>query len=349
MKKECEANVTFQTKESQAMSEDQRLLALQAWLSKVLALSTVKLSLLSGDASFRRYFRVYKGNKTYVAMDAPPSLEYCEPYILISKTFRRLGLHTPEIYESDITRGFLLISDFGDNLYLDLLNEKTADELYQRALNDLLIIQRCEKIENYDLPSFDKATYLQEMNLFREWHLEKFLNIELTKEDHEILEEVFVLLIREALSQPKVCTHRDYHSRNLMLDHQKVGILDFQDALWGPITYDLLSLLRDCYIDWPPSKVEAWALAFQKRLLSEKLLSMDDPKVFMRWFDWIGLQRNLKCIGIFSRLKIRDQKSHYLKDIPRVIDYAYQVCQRYSDFKPLKELFDRYLLTYKTF
>lgn len=246
---------------------DERFHQLQAWLSG--EISYQRLSPLAGDASFRRYFRVHCGKESYVAMDALPIKENCRSFMAIAKTFYGLGLNVPIIYAEDAERGFLLMTDFGDTLYLDALTAENAGELYQRAFDELILIQSCKKIEGHALPPFDKSLYYQEMSLFHEWYLQKHLKISLSQMEFETLDRIYHLLINDALSQPQVCTHRDYHSRNLMLipSSKRPGILDFQDAVWGPVTYDLLSLLRDCYIDWPPAQVEAWALSFQQQLI----------------------------------------------------------------------------------
>ncbi|ABS76764.2 aminoglycoside phosphotransferase family protein [Coxiella burnetii] len=316
---------------------------LESWLNTVLEQPFKRLSLLPGDASVRRYFRVYCKDITYVAMDASLQKESCEAFIAIAKAFYKLGLNVPVIYAEDKKQGFLLLTDFGDQLYAHALNKKTADELYRRAFNDLLRIQSCQKIEDYALPQFTADLYYQEMSWFRDWYLEKYLKTPLSLKEEETLENIFQLLIKTALSQPQICAHRDYHSRNLMVvaNHHQPGILDFQDALYGPVTYDLLSLLRDCYIDWPIDQVETWVLAYQRQACQAGLLEEKDEREFLRWFDWIGLQRHLKCIGLFARLNERDGKPLYLQYIPRVMRYAWAVCERYSEFKGLKSLLEK--------
>lgn len=322
---------------------NERLEMLKDWLQGNLESPVQRVLPLPGDASFRRYFRVYCGNSTYVAMDAPPEKESCKPFVAIARSFYKLGLNVPVIYAEDIKRGFLLLTDFGDQLYLDALTPKTCHNLYQKAFDDLLLIQSCHNIEDYVLPKFDAALYIDEMSWFRDWYLQHFLKVSLSNSELAALDHIYSLLIDDALSQPQVCVHRDYHSRNLMVVNKtaRPGILDFQGAVWGPITYDLLSLLRDCYIDWPPEQIEKWVLAFHKQVLQAGLLQEENPKRFLRWFDWIGLQRNLKCIGIFARLNERDHKPAYLQYIPRVIKYAKGVCDRYPAFADLKLLLNK--------
>ncbi len=323
--------------------QDEREQQLQVWLAGVLETPYRRLIPLAGDASFRRYFRVDCGETSYVAMDAPPDKESCLPFVAIAKTFLKLGLNVPVIYAEDVSRGFLLLTDFGDELYVNALTKENANELYQHAFDDLLLIQSCTEIEGYVLPRFNRELYYKEMSLFRDWYLIKHLGISLSKMEWETLEEGFQLLIEAALAQPQMCVHRDYHSRNLIRvpESRQPGVLDFQDAVWGPVTYDLLSLLRDCYIDWPPEQVELWALHYQKQVTRVGLLEEVSQQQFLQWFDWIGLQRHLKCIGIFTRLKERDNKSSYLQYIPRVIRYAKSVCERYPELTDLNHFFER--------
>lgn len=322
--------------------QDERFQALRAWLNDALVMPIKQLSPLPGDASFRRYFRVYCGSQTYVVMDAPPAIESCDSFIAIAKAFHQLGLNVPIVHLEDKKCGFLLLTDFGDRLYVDALNENTVEDLYQRAFNDLLLIQACQKIEGYQLPRFTPELYYREMSLFRDWYLERRLKIRLSAGESAALENIFQLLIEVALSQPQVCVHRDYHSRNLMVvnNYSQPGLLDFQDAVFGPVTYDLISLLRDCYIDWPPERIETWVFRYHQQACEAGMdvLKETNKKQFLRWFDWIGLQRHLKCIGLFSRLNECDQKPMYLQYIPRIIRYTERVCERYPEFEALKPL-----------
>jgi len=312
--------------------------ARQNWLTSNLP-AYKSLQPLAGDASFRQYFRLHSDGVSYVLMDAPPKKESCRAFIAIAHTFQQLGLAVPEIYHADPEQGFLLLSDFGDCQLLDNLSEQTADTHYHRAFDNLLTLQKCQHITNYTLPSFDETLYQAELDLFRDWYLDRHLGLSLSAAHRNVLDQTNRLLIEAALAQPQVCVHRDYHSRNLMvLPDGHLGILDFQDAVWGPITYDVISLLRDCYIAWPFERVRAWTLAFQQRLLEENLLGEEDPDLFLRWCDWMALQRHLKCLGIFSRLYYRDNKKAYMKDIPRVLAYAQSICQRHPEFTALGKL-----------
>jgi len=309
---------------------------LQLWLQKTLACKDFHCNILAGDASFRRYYRVNNGEQSYVAMDAGQDKNTLKAFVAIAKTLSNHDVLAPQIYEQDLSKGFVLLSDFGDTLYLDELNRQTADSLYQIAFETLLRMQSIQTIDNYTLPLFDRETYLRELNLFREWYLTQQMGLALTTLEHQLLDEIDNLLINEAINQPQVFVHRDYHSRNLMVvPPDQVGILDFQDALMGPITYDLLSLLRDCYIDWPKPQVTVWVKQFFHALNAKRETAITEFDQFLTWFDHIGLQRHFKCVGIFARLSQRDHKPQYCEDIPRILNYMRDVIARYPHFKEL--------------
>lgn len=314
---------------------DQRGHVLQSWATQTLNNPSIEFTPLAGDASFRRYFRVKAANQTLIAMDAPPDKENIQPFIAIANAFANQGVQVPEIVASDLQQGFMLLSDFGDHLYLNLLNADNANMLYEKALNALSRIQTCEqKIPHWPLPYFDEAFIRMELERFPQWFLIKHLNIEITQPVEQLLEDTFKVLIQNALEQPQLCVHRDYHSRNLMaLDNGKVGVLDFQDAIWGPITYDLVSLLRDCYIAWPHEQVEKWVLFYYQ----QNNLHKYSEEQFIRWFDLMGIQRHLKVLGVFARLCYRDNKPNYLNDFPRIMNYLLEVCDKYSELKLFKE------------
>lgn len=319
---------------------DLRLNKLTDWLKKQCACREVNLAALPGDASFRRYFRLQSERGNYMVMDAPPEKESSKSFVAIAQAWYKLGLNVPYIYEADLEQGFLLLTDFGDQLYLGALNARTASSLYQRAVDDLLTIQSCQSIAGWDLPTFDSAEYLQELENFRVWFLQKHCGLDLTAAENAMLDELFAWLVQKALEQPQVCVHRDYHSRNLMvLPDAKVGILDFQDALWGPITYDLVSLLRDCYIDWPEDQVKIWALSYLQQLNASGLIAPQDPALFLQWFDWMGVQRHLKAIFIFARKFHRDQDDSYLQYIPRGLNYVKSLAGRYPELRGLQAFF----------
>ena len=315
---------------------------LHEWCAKVLPVSTFTLQLLAGDASFRRYFRVQAEAQTWVVMDAPPDNESLHAFLALAKCWREADIQVPSIVASDVEQGFVLLTDFGDQLLLNVLTETNVDQFYQQAMQDLLHIMRCNAPTDYELPLFGPELLLAETELYSDWYVRQWCGIKLNRQEKLVLKQAQETLITAALQQPQVCVHRDYHSRNIIvLPDNTLGIIDFQDAVKGPITYDILSLLRDCYIDWPSEQVIKWMLSFQKMLLEQNVLQEEDPAVFSRWFDWIGLQRHLKCIGIFSRLCQRDNKPNYLQYIPRIQDYALQVCNRYSALHPLGELMQR--------
>jgi aminoglycoside/choline kinase family phosphotransferase len=313
---------------------------LQQWARQRLDWPDVELTPASVDASFRRYFRVQQGDASYILMDAPPDKEDCGPFIHVSELFLGLGLHVPEIMARDLEQGFLLLSDLGNRLYLDELNENTVDRLYGDAMGALATLQSCDP-GGSALPSYDRKLLLFEMSLFRDWLVGTHLDIRLDRSQQEDLQRSCDLLADNALRQSVVCVHRDFHSRNLMVSpHHNPGILDYQDAVIGPVTYDLVSLLRDCYISWPRQRVEDWAIGYFELAQQTGILRPDqsDERQFLKWFDWMGVQRHLKAAGIFARLNHRDGKPGYLDDIPRTLAYVVDVCARYGELSELGEL-----------
>jgi aminoglycoside/choline kinase family phosphotransferase len=324
----------------------ERIEQLKNWLSTELDFSEYTLEPASSDASFRRYFRVVHSGESLVVMDAPPAQEDTRPFVQVSGMFAGLGLNVPQVIDENPEQGFLLLSDLGTRSYLDALNEETVERLYGDALGALATIQACTPV-TAPLPAYDLTLLLNEMELFREWLIGKHLGLELTGQQSSLLDNVFDLLAESALQQPQVCVHRDYHSRNLMLtESNNPGILDFQDAVIGPVTYDLVSLLRDCYIDWPRERVEDWALGYQTLAMQSGVLQEDhdDPQQFLRWFDLMGMQRHLKAAGIFARLYHRDGKPGYLGDIPRTLGYVVEVAARHQDLGAFGEFVDTAVL-----
>lgn len=304
--------------------------AMRAWLARVTQSADFELVAASSDASFRRYWRLIQGGETRIVMDAPPAQEDCGRYVDLARRFRAIGINTPEILAEDRAQGFLLISDLGDRVYLSHLSEASADRLYGDALAALLTIQAHGPTQG--LPAYDAPFLKRELGLFREWFLDRHLGLGLSRAEADMLEALDALLIATALEQPQVCVHRDYHSRNLMVTaSENPGVLDFQDAVVGPVTYDVVSLLRDCYIAWPAEKVADWALAYQRLACQAGVIREEDPQRFLRWFDLMGLQRHLKVCGIFARLNLRDGKPHYLADLPRTLGYIVEVAGRYRD------------------
>ena len=316
---------------------DQRLEQLKTWLNDN-SIHYQSIAPASADASFRRYFRITDENNSLIIMDAPPEKEDCSAFIHIAKLLSGFGLNVPKILLQDLEQGFLLLNDLGDTVFLSELNNNRVDEMYLAAMNSLLQLQ---KNETPDLPAYDETLLRNELNLFPDWYLEKQLNLKVSQEQKDILQQSFDILIKNALEQPQVCVHRDYHSRNLMVNKNnpdEPGIIDFQDAVIGAVTYDLVSLLKDCYIDWPREKVEAWVKYFHAEVEALGIIDQVDFELFLRWFDLMGLQRHLKVAGIFSRLKHRDGKTGYLKDIPRTMAYVFDVLERYPEFKSLQKL-----------
>ena len=309
---------------------DERMVQLERWLESVLGTSGFVITPASTDASFRRYFRVTYDDISRIAMDAPPEKEDCRPYIKVARAFLSLGLNVPHIFESDLEQGFILLGDMGVRCYLDVLNETNVVQLYGDAMEVLMTLHTRNEARAEVFPPYDQTLLMYEMELFREWYLEKRLGLTLHREHHKALDDTFKILNVSALEQPRVWVHRDYHSRNLMVvDDNNPGILDFQDAVIGPVTYDLVSLLRDCYVRWPDDRVETWAGEYYLRLKDAGVINGIGGSQFMRWFDLMGVQRHLKATGIFSRLCIRDGKSGYLQDIPRTLGYVSDISGRY--------------------
>ncbi len=318
-------------------SGDDRFEALLEWVGRILGSRDLDLAPASSDASFRRYFRVTHDGQTRIAMDAPPEREDCRVFADIARRLARAGLWVPQVLAEDPARGFLLLTDLGERLYLHELNPGTAPRLYADALHALHTMQ--ERADRSGLPIYDHAWLLREMELFRVWLLEKHLGLRLSAGEHLILDETFRFLAGEAAAQAQVFVHRDYHSRNLlyMADRDpaagKPGIIDFQDAVGGPRSYDLVSLLRDCYIRWPEEQVRAWAMAYRER--AAPALRAVDRAAFWRDFELMGVQRHLKAAGIFARLRHRDGKPGYLADVPRTMSYIADVSRGYRELSAL--------------
>jgi aminoglycoside/choline kinase family phosphotransferase len=316
---------------------------LQSWLTSIPDYALADIRPASSDASFRRYFRVTDRNtgRTLIVMDAPPDKEDTEPFIHITQLLRGVDVNAPEIITMDIDRGFLLLDDLGDRQYLDYLDENSSDTLYNDALVALVNMQR---IQNH-LPLYDRQRLQDEMGLFEPWYLNRHLGIELDEQQKTILHGVFELLTETALQQPQVFVHRDYHSRNLMLvDNNNPGVIDYQDAVIGPVTYDLVSLFKDCYIEWPRQKVEQW---LDNYLQLTSISIPADRNQFIRWFDLMGVQRHLKVLGIFARLNYRDGKSQYLDDLPLTLKYVIDTCNQYDELLPLLNLLESTVLQHQ--
>ena len=317
------------------MNSDSRLTQLHEWIKENLGNIEYSLTPVSGDASFRRYFRLTNSNYKYIAVDSPPDKESNDKFVNVTHLLEAEGLPVPHIHYSSLDLGFFLLSDLGNKLLLDVLDDSNVDSLYKKALSALIIMQQTPATS---LPLYDEQLLLQEMELFQEWFLTKHLSLQLTANDNSLLNDTFQALVNNALQQPQVFVHRDFHSRNLMqIEGKYPGIIDYQDAVLGPITYDLVSLLRDCYIQWPNEKVTKIAKNFYKRFIDDGSVANIEEKIFMKWFDLMGIQRHLKAIGIFSRLNIRDHKSNYLQDIPRTLGYLESIAKHYPETIKLSE------------
>ena len=349
----------------------QRQRQLTEWLHSQFPDEAFTLAPASADASFRRYFRAtFAGGSrdtllaepavcgsgclaappapvgsaapcwggALIVMDAPPQQEDCRPFLHVAKLFEDAGAHVPHVYAQDLEQGFLLLSDLGNTTYLQALRADNARELYGAATEALIKIQLASR-EN-ELPPYDEALLRRELNLFPEWYIGKHLNVALTETQNAKLEQVFARILANNLAQPRVYVHRDYHSRNLMLSEPNPGILDFQDAVYGPITYDLASLFKDAYIKWEEAEIIDWLIRYWEQARKAGLPVHGDFSEFYRDYEWMGVQRHIKVLGIFARLSHRDGKDGYLKDMPLVMGYLRAACARYIDLKPLLNLLD---------
>lgn len=322
--------------------EDSRLEELRRWLLQFENLRVASLSPASADASFRRYFRVRTTNSCLIAMDAPPDREDCAAFVRVAGFLERIGLNAPRIVQADPTRGFLLLTDLGSRQYLDELRERPerAEELYGAALAALQRLKEQGRRFQAELPPYNARLLSLELSLFRDWLCGRYLGIEFGAEDEADWRSTVDLLIRNAAAQPQVFVHRDFHSRNLMVtETHRPGILDFQDAVEGPITYDLVSLLKDCYIRWPAAQVLDWAMRFHAAVAA-KDDRVPEAARFIQHFELMGVHRQLKAAGIFVRLYLRDGKSGYLQDVPRTLEYIVEVAPRHRDLAFLGRLIE---------
>jgi aminoglycoside/choline kinase family phosphotransferase len=311
------------------ISTDVRKTALETWLAGLLAGPPARIAPASADASFRRYFRVWHDGRTYIAMDAPPGREDLGPFIQVAEILAASGVNVPRVLERDADRGFLLMTDLGSRVYLDALREgEDPDRLYGDAITALVRIQSQAPAGARRLPAYDAGRLQQEMALFPEWFLSRHLGLRLSARELGLIERAVAQLTEAALGQPQVLVHRDYHSRNLMVCDENPGILDFQDAVRGPATYDLVSLLKDCYIAWPRESVLEWLDLYRAAAAQAGLQFGSDRAAFIEAFDLMGLQRHLKVLGIFARLWYRDGKPGYLADLPLVLEYTLDATSR---------------------
>lgn len=321
---------------------DRRFAEMSEWLGGFDELAGAEVTVASSDASFRRYFRATNASGSRIVMDAPPEREDCRPFVRVAGYLERMGLNGPRVLEADFERGFLLLTDLGSTLYLDALrhNARDADALYGDALRALATMQSEGLRFRDELPPYDRKLLEFELSLFRDWLCRRHLDLEMSESDEADWTSCCEFLVGDALSQPTVFVHRDYHSRNLLVtDDDNPGILDFQDAVNGPLTYDLVSLLKDCYIRWPAGHVHDWAMSFFASLDASVTGDLD-AAAFWRHFELMGVQRHLKAAGIFARLLHRDGKSSYLRDVPRTLEYVSEVAPRYDELAFLSRLVD---------
>ncbi len=303
---------------------------------------------LSGDAGFRRYFRL-ASTPPQLAVYAPPATENTRAFVAIAQYLRRFDLAAPEILAVDYDAGFLLVEDLGAELYLPHLTPGSAQELYAQAMQTLLQLQQVP-VDPQIFPAYETAKLRSELELLPQWFIEQLLDYRLSRDEYGLLHGCFAKLEQAAGQQPKRIVHRDFHSRNLILRRDAAGqllppgLIDFQDAVIGPITYDLVSLLRDCYIHWPRAQVERWVQGYEQSARAAGIIPNLRAGEFLRWFDWMGLQRHMKVLGIFARLSLRDGKQGYLNDLPLVLAYTLSVARRYSEFRPLVAWFEQHLL-----
>jgi N-acetylmuramate 1-kinase len=328
-------------------SADPRLILLAEWLAKALHSDAFTLAPASEDASFRRYFRVTlgaplaleRGVATLVAMDAPPPREDCRPFVHVAGLMCDAGIHAPRVLAQDLLRGFLLLTDLGPTTYLRALDADNANDLFRDAIDTLLRWQLASRPDV--LPPYDEALLRRELELFPEWYVGRHLGHALARDERAALDDVFRIIVASNLAQPKVFVHRDYMPRNLMVSTPNPGVLDFQDAVHGPITYDIASLFRDAFVSWPDERVLDWTIRYWEKARRAGLPVAADFAEFRRDCEWMGLQRHLKVLGIFARIQHRDGKAGYVEDTPRFLAYVRPVAERYREFAPLARLLDR--------
>ena len=298
----------------------------------------------SADASFRQYFRLrFSSGESQILMDAPPEREDCRPFLKVAALFREAGVHVPQVIAENLTDGFLLLSDLGTQTYLDVLSKNNASRLYDQANAALVAIQLASRPGV--LPAYDHALLSRELALFPTWYINAHVKIQLTASEQTVLDTAFEKILAQALSEPQVFVHRDYHSRNLMFSGdafpKNPGVIDFQDAVYGPISYDLVSLYRDAYINWEEDDELDFVIRYWEKARQASLPVAADFPTFYRSYEWMGVQRQIKVLGIFARLCHRDGKTGYVNDMPRVMAYLQRTCERYAELRPLRRLLEK--------
>ncbi|OQW39771.1 MAG: aminoglycoside phosphotransferase [Proteobacteria bacterium SG_bin4] len=318
----------------------ERIHLLESWIKEQFPTQSFTLQPASADASFRRYFRIFFSDQTMIVMDAPPQHEDCEPFLRVAEILASSGVHVPAIVARNLEWGFLLLSDLGNTTFLQALTDQpeNADQLYNAATDALVKMQLSHHAES--LSPYDEALLRRELDLFPDWYIARHLQLNLNDNQQGVIHAVFAKILQNNLAQPRVLVHRDYHSRNLMVTTPNPGIIDFQDAVFGPITYDLVSLLKDAYIRWDEERLLDWVIRYWEKARKAGLPVCNDFAAFYRDFEWMGVQRHLKVLGIFARLNYRDGKTMYLNDMPLVMEYLRKACERYLELNPLLNLLD---------
>lgn len=327
-----------------AFTPHEREQQLSQWVAHTLGRTPVQLKPIASDAGFRRYFR-FESPSQWLAVDAPPQTEDSRQFVALARYLSEHRVHTPQIFAADETQGLLLVEDFGDELLHRQLTPASAAQRYRQTFASLLSLQACPD-QPALIPRYDRTLLRRELEIFSEWFVGELLGYQLKEAENTLLNELFLNLEKAALEQPQTLVHRDFHSRNLIIrSDNSLGVIDFQGALWGGCTYDLVSLLRDCYIRWPAELAKGLALEYRQTAIDAGLLndSIDETQ-YLHWFDWMGLQRHIKVLGIFARLNLRDGKSHYLKDLPLVIRYTLEIAEAYPELEPLADWFCARLL-----
>lgn len=331
--------------DSTSIMTDARKLALANWVTQNTSEHEhpIELHSLGSDAGFRRYFR-YQTPSQWLAVDAPPATEDTHQFINITRFMAKQGVRSPIIRAADADQGFLLVEDFGDRLFFREATQQNADALYQQAMDSLLQLHLSQD-DSALIPRYDRALLRRELEIFSEWFVGNLLEYSLNDAERQMLDLLFSQLEDNALAQPQTFVHRDYHSRNLLLlADNSLGMIDFQGALWGGVTYDVVSLLRDCYLRWPADQVKHWALDYRAKAINAGIIPAVSEAEFLRWFDWLGLQRHIKVLGIFARLCLRDNKTGYLNDLPLVIRYTLEVAEQYPELHAFADWFKQHLL-----
>ena len=319
---------------------------LKKWVASQLYNTMVHLEPLTGDASFRRYFRVHRPDGNLVAVDAPPEKENNQAFVALANSLGAQGVQVPSVIAHDFDLGFMLLSDFGDDVFLNKINNDNLRYYYQKAIDALISLHHCVAPSDYQIQKFDASFIRLEIERTEDWYFSGYLQWQPTITERTTLNDVYDKIINNAEEQPLVLVHRDYHSRNLLiLPDETLGIIDFQDAVWGPITYDLMSLLRDCYITLPSTFIQDKLISFKKSMISLGKIDIScSDATFRRWFDWMGIQRHIKVLGIFSRIYLRDSNSRYLAYIPRVLDYLVSVSFQYKELKAFNKLLQEVII-----